>query len=43
MAEYADRGTSFWDMSFPRKIVWTLKLVAALLTFGFAFPNVMHD
>ena len=30
-------------MSFSRKIVWLLKLMAALLTFGFAFPNVMHD
>jgi hypothetical protein len=43
MAEYPDRGTSFWDMSVRRKTVWTLKLITALLTFGFAFPNVMHD
>ena len=43
MAEYADRGTKFGAMSFTRKITWTLKFLVALCTFGFAYPNVMHD
>ena len=41
--EYADRGTKFGDMSFSRKIIWTLKLLIAVCTFGFAYPNVMSD
>jgi hypothetical protein len=43
MFENADRGTHFGDMSFLGKIKWTLKLLVALATFGFVFPNLMHD
>jgi len=40
---YANRGTKFADMSFGRKITWTLKFLVALCTFGYVYPNVMHD
>lgn len=43
MSEYVDRGTKFGDMSPGRKITWTLKFIVALVTFGFAYPNIMHD
>ena len=43
MSEYGDHGTKFGDMSVSGKCKWTLKFLAAVLTFGFAFPNVMHD
>ena len=41
--EYANRGTKFGDMPILTKFTWTLKLVVALCTFGFVYPNVMHD
>jgi hypothetical protein len=43
MSEYADKGTKFSDMSIGRKFTWTLKFMVALVTFGFAFPNIMHE
>ena len=44
MTEYEkSRGTKFDDMTFTGKIKWIGKLIVALATFGFAFPNVMHD
>ena len=43
MSEYANRGTKFGDMPFSRKITWIGKFIIAFCTFGFAYPNVMHD
>lgn len=44
MTEYEkSRGTKFGDMPGMRKITWIGKFIIALVTFGFAFPNVMHD
>jgi hypothetical protein len=43
MSEYADRGTKFGDMPFTGKITWILKFIVAICTFGFVYPNVMHD
>ena len=43
MSDDADRGTNFGDMSILAKIKWTLKLLVAIATFGFVFPNVMWD
>ena len=43
MSEHPDQGTKFGDMSFIGKIKWTLKLLVALATFGFVYPNVMHE
>lgn len=41
--ENADRGTKFGEMSFSRKIGWTIKFLIALCTFGFVYPNVMSE
>jgi|SoiMethySBSTD1v2_1073268.scaffolds.fasta_scaffold10352_12 hypothetical protein len=43
MSEHTDQGTKFGDMSPMGKLKWTLKLVVALATFGFVYPNIMHD
>jgi hypothetical protein len=43
MSSNPDRGTKWADMNFSTKIRWTLKLVVALATFGFVYPNVMHE
>lgn len=36
-------GTPYNEMSKQQKIRWVAKLVICILTFGFAFPNVMGD
>ena len=36
-------GTPYNDMSKEQKVKWVFKLVACILTFGFAFPNVMGE
>lgn len=36
-------GKPFNEMSKPQKIKFVMKLVLCILTFGFAFPNVMGD
>ena len=36
-------GTKFGDMSGTGKIAWIGKFIVAVLTFGFAFPNVMNE
>lgn len=43
MSEYVGRGTKFADMPMGRKITWTLKFIVSVCTFGFAYPNIMHD
>lgn len=44
MTDYEkSRGTKFGDMPIGRKFAWLGKLVIAVLTFGFVYPNVMHD
>ena len=36
-------GTKFADMTRKQKLVFVLKLIACIVTFGFAFPNVQND
>jgi hypothetical protein len=36
-------GTPYKDMPSDQKIRWVCKLVLCILTFGFAFPNVMGE
>lgn len=36
-------GTKFGDMSFLGKLRWIGKLCISLASFGFVYPNVMHD
>ena len=44
MTDYEiSRGTKFGAMSFTRKIGWIGKFLIAVCTFGFVYPNVMHD
>jgi hypothetical protein len=43
MSEYAILGTKFADMPLKQKLTWTLRFLVALATFGFVYPNVMHD
>ena len=44
MTDYEkSRGTKFGDMSIGRKLTWIGKLLIAVVTFGFVYPNVMHD
>jgi hypothetical protein len=44
MTDYEkSRGTKFGAMPFLQKITWTLKFIVALCTFGFVYPNIMHD
>jgi hypothetical protein len=42
-AAKAEKSMAYKDMSAPQKVVFILKLTACILTFGFAFPNVMTD
>jgi hypothetical protein len=35
--------TAYKDMTPPQKVRFILKLAACILTFGYAFPNVMSD
>jgi hypothetical protein len=34
-------GIPYKDMTFKQRVVFILKVIASVLTFGFAFPNVM--
>ena len=44
MTDYEkSRGTKFGAMPFLQKITWTLKFIVALCTFGFVYPNIMHE
>ena len=36
-------GTPYNEMSKPQKVRFVMKLVLYILTFGFAFPNVMGE
>jgi len=36
-------GLPYGQMSGTQKVVFLLKLVVCIATFGFAFPNVQHD
>ena len=38
-----DGGTPYAKMSSEQKLRFILKLAVCILTFGFAFPNVMSD
>jgi len=42
-AAKAHQSQKYADMSPPQKFRFILKLAACILTFGFAFPNVMSD
>ena len=37
------QGTPYKDMSKEQKIRFVAKLIVCILTFGFAFPNVMGE
>ena len=36
-------GTPYNEMSKPQKVKFVMKVVLCVLTFGFAFPNVMGE
>jgi len=36
-------GKKFADMTRVEKIVFVVKVVVCVITFGFAFPNVQND
>ena len=42
-AAKAHQPTAFKDMSPSRKVRFVLKLAVCIVTFGFAFPNVMSE
>ena len=42
-AAKAHQSQVYKDMSPAQKVLFVLKLAACILTFGFAFPNVMSD
>ena len=42
MSEH-NMGTKFGDMSFTGKMKWIGKLIIALCTAGFVYPNIMTD
>ena len=35
--------TSFKEMTRRQKLVFVLKIAACILSFGFIYPNIMHD
>jgi hypothetical protein len=37
------QGTPYGEMSSNQKVRFVLKLVVCILTFGFAFPNIMGE
>jgi len=39
----SDTGTPFDQMTSRQKTRFVLKVIACVITFGFAFPNVMSD
>ena len=38
-----DSPTAYKDMTRTQKVRFIFKLAACILTFGYAFPNVMSD
>jgi len=36
-------GRKFADMTRQQKLIFVVKVVACVCTFGFAFPNVQND
>ena len=43
MQNQKPRGTPYHQMSKDQKIKFVLKVIACVLTFGFAFPNIMGE
>jgi hypothetical protein len=41
--ERKPEGTPFDKMTRKRKVIFILKLVVCIMTFGMAFPHVMSD
>ena len=37
------QGTPYKDMPSQQKVLWIIKLVICICTFGMAFPNVMAE
>ena len=42
-ASQKQQGTAYKDMTADQKVKFILKVIACVLTFGMAFPNVMGD
>ena len=42
-AQPTHRGHAFSEMKPSEKVIWIIKVVICVLTFGFAFPTVMED
>jgi len=38
-----EHGTPFNEMVPTTKVLFVLKVIASIVTFGFAFPDVMND
>ena len=38
-----DRGTPFNEMKRSQKVIFILKVVVCVFSFGFVFPNVMNS
>ena len=43
MEQQKPEGTPFAQMTGGQKVRFVLKVIACVLTFGMAFPNVMSD
>ena len=43
MEKQKTTGTPYKDMSRQQKVRFVFKLVLCIMTFGFAFPNVMGE
>jgi hypothetical protein len=43
MEKRRPEGTPYKDMSKQQKVRFVLKVILCVITFGFAFPNVMGD
>lgn len=41
--ETKPEGTPFDQMTRKRKVIFVIKLVVCIMTFGMAFPNIMSD
>lgn len=42
-ARAQQKPLAYKDMTPPQKFRFILKVAACILSFGFAFPNIMHD
>lgn len=42
-AQTMDRGTPMKAMKTPQKIIFVLKVVVCVISFGFIFPDVMNS